>query len=287
MNRTKAVVLLIAVFIARGTSFLFSKLLLESMAPLAILAVRFTLAFIILSVIFGKRLIKCRQGEICSGFILGILYTVCMIFEMYGLRTVDTGISSLIENMAIVLVPIYMSVLTRKMPRPKTVICALAAVMGVAFLSIAQSRSASGISGIILIIMAAVTYAACIITTDRVSRGGDPIVIGIIQLGTMGILSLIVALITGGMSIPQTGSQWAEMFMLILVCSCFGFALQPLGQKYVEAETAAVLTVVNPFTASIMGILVAGETVTGYKLIGYVLILGALIYYNVEDNINK
>ncbi|MBR6239049.1 MAG: EamA family transporter, partial [Lachnospiraceae bacterium] len=59
---------------------------------------------------------------------------------------------------------------------------------------------------------------------------------------------------------------------------------QPLGQKYLKAESAAVLTVVNPLTASIMGILIAGESLTVYKSIGYVIILSVLIFYNVNTD---
>lgn len=39
-----------------------------------------------------------------------------------------------------------------------------------------------------------------------------------------------------------------------------------------SAEFAAVLTVVNPLTASIMGIVVSGEGMNTVKLIGYVFI---------------
>ena len=49
-NRTQASILLIAVFMARGTSFLFSKTLMGSMTPMSILAVRFILAFLVLAV---------------------------------------------------------------------------------------------------------------------------------------------------------------------------------------------------------------------------------------------
>lgn len=282
MNIRRAKLLLISVFVARGTSFLFSKTLLNGMHPMSILAVRFTLAFLVLALVFHRKLRQCSRESLTGGLILGVMYTVCMTFEMYGLRQVDTGVSSLIENMAIVLVPLYAAVLTRTVPKRKTMVCAGLAVAGVGFLSLAQHSSGSGY-GIILTILAAMTYAACIMTTEKVSReNADPITIGIIQLGTMGLLSLLASLLGGSFALPGTGKQWVMMLMLVLVCSCFGFAFQPLGQKYVPAETAAVFTVVNPFTASILGITVAGEEMTASKLAGYVLILLALLLYNTS-----
>ena len=250
------------------------------MPPLSILAVRFLLAFLILAVIFHKRMKRELAASLRGGIILGVLYTVCMVFEMYALRQIDTGVCSLIENMAIVLVPLYAAVLTRSIPKKKTMLCAVLAVAGVGFLSLSQSQTGGGGTGILLSVLAAITYGVCIMATETVSREGDPAVTGILQLGVMGVLSLIASLITGTFSVPETGEQWAMLMMLVLVCSCFGFALQPVGQKYVPAETAAVFTVVNPLTTSVMGIWIAGERLTGAKSAGYILILVSLFLYN-------
>ena len=282
MSTTRAKLLLIAVFIARGTSFLFSKILLQSLSPTSILAVRFCLAFLVLAAVFFKKLRNCDRAAMRGGILLGALYTVCMMFEMYGLRLVDTGVASLIENMAIVLVPIYVAVLTRTLPRKKTILCAFLAVVGVGCLSLTQNGSSGSGLGILLTILAAMTYALCILTTEKVSRQADPITIGIIQLGTMGVLSLIISLLNGSFAVPQTGTQWTMLLLLVLLCSCFGFAFQPMGQKYVPAETAAVFTVVNPLTASILGVTVAKEEISGMKLLGFFLILMALLLYNTQ-----
>ena len=89
MSKTKAAGLLIAVFAARGTSFLFSKTLMRTLDPLSILAVRFTLAFLLLALVFCKRLRAWGRNSLRGGVILGVLYTVCMVFEMFGLRLIE------------------------------------------------------------------------------------------------------------------------------------------------------------------------------------------------------
>lgn len=282
MKKTQASILLVFVFIARGTSFLFSKELMNSMSPMSVLAVRFLLAFLILALIFFQRLRACSKRSLKGGLILGVLYTICMVFEMYGLRLIDSGTSALIENMAIVLVPLYVSVLTKSLPKKKTMLCAVLAVIGVGFLSVAQSKLSGGILGIVLTICAALTYAACIIATEKVSQNADPIAIGVIQLGVMGVLSLLIALPVGGFELPQSPGQWLQMLILVLLCSCFGFAFQPVGQKYVSAEAAAIMTVVNPLTASVLGIVAAGEDISVPKIIGYTLIFASLLLYHLE-----
>ena len=282
MSVGKAKLLLIAVFAARGTSFLFSKTLLQNMAPMSVLAVRFLLAFFVLGIVFFPKLRHCSRASFRGGVILGVLYTLCMTFEMYGLRQVDTGIAALIENMAIVLVPLYVAVLTRTLPKRKTMLCALLAAAGVGFLSLSQTTQGGSGWGIVLVVCAALTYGFCILATEKVSRDAEPVAIGIVQLGTMGVLSAAAALATGSFGLPQTGNQWLMMMLLVLLCSCFGFAFQPMGQKYVPAETAAVFTVVNPLTASVLGVTVAKEEISGMKLLGFILILMALLLYNTQ-----
>ena len=159
-------------------------------------------------------------------------------------------------------------------------LCAFLAVAGVGFLSLSQMQMKGSGLGLLLIILAALTYGVCIMATEAVSRDGDPITIGMLQLGVMGLCSLLAALPTGNFCVPTSVSQWGMMLMLVLVCSCFGFAFQPLAQKYVSAETAAVFTVINPLTASLLGIVAAGEKMDPAKAAGYVLIFLALLIYN-------
>lgn len=283
MTSFQAKLLLLSVFAARGTSFLFSKVLLLSMSPENVLAVRFLLSFAVLAVIFYKKLLRCSKSDLEGGIILGVLYTLCMFFEMHGLRTVDTGVAAFVENMAIVIVTLYVAVLTRVLPSGKTLFCCVLAVAGVGFLSLSQVSGRSG-AGIILVILAALTYGVCILATDRVSGKGDPLTIGIVQLGFMGLANLFGALFTGELRLPSTRTEWTMILLLALLCSCFGFAFQPLGQKYLPAETAAVFTVINPLTASILGLIAAGEDLGWAKLTGYGLILVSLILYNTGSS---
>ena len=64
MRQSSAKLLLISVFIARGTSFLFSKSLMGTMEPMSILALRFILAFLVLAVVFYKKLKNLRTKKL-------------------------------------------------------------------------------------------------------------------------------------------------------------------------------------------------------------------------------
>ena len=70
--------LMVALSIARGSSFLFSKHLLGSIEPLNLLGVRFLLAFLILFVLFSRKIItdiKANPRVIYASLLLGGVIT--------------------------------------------------------------------------------------------------------------------------------------------------------------------------------------------------------------------
>jgi len=264
-----------AVMVARGTSFIFSKWLMDSLAPMNVLAVRFTIAFFVLAIIFWKKMISIDKNSLKGGAILGLCFTACMVAEMYGLRLTDAGTSAFIENSAVVIVPIYMAILTRTLPKKMTVICALIAFAGVGCLTLSNGLNVN--SGIFLVITAALIYGACIIITGKVSREGDPITIGILQIGFMGLYSTIITCIIDKPRLPQTNIEWGMILLLALVCSCFGFTFQPLAQKYITPETAGVFSAINPLTTCFLGIILHEEEFGFMKIIGGMLIISAVL----------
>ena len=62
-----AEILLILVLVARSTSFVMSKVTMNAMDPFNLLGVRFLLAFLLLCIPFGKRLVKIRKQDPAKG----------------------------------------------------------------------------------------------------------------------------------------------------------------------------------------------------------------------------
>lgn len=281
MNKQKAMILMALVMMSRGTSFIFSKNLMDGFAPMNILAVRFITAFLILTLVFFNKMRHINKALIIKGALLGGAYTACMVAEMYGLRLIETATSSFIENSAVVIVPFYEMILTKKLPKKSVVFIALMAFAGVGFLTVAGGASVN--IGIILAIIAALIYGVCVMLTEYVTRdGSDPITIGVLQMGFMGLFSLMLTFITDKPRLPQGGVEWAMIMMLVLVCSCFGFTFQPLAQKYISVEMAGVFTTLNPLSTCVIGVLFAGEGMGIFKIIGGALIITSVLL-SVKD----
>ena len=150
------------------------------------------------------------------------------------------------------------------------------AMTGVAMMTL-QGTDLHLTAGHALAFGAAITYAAAIIITDRVSKKADALVIGIVQLGTMGSLSAISSFIFEVPHFPSEPTSWLAIILLALVCSCFGFTLQPVAQKYTSSETTGLYCAFGPLGAGILGWICLGETLNLSAFIGAILILVSIL----------
>ena len=177
MTQKKAEILLAAVIAARATSLLFSKIAMNGMGIFNLLAARFLMAFVLLAVVFFKRLRHIKRHTLVRGAIMGALFFLMLSTELTGLKSTPSSTVSLLENTAIILVPMAEAVLRHKLPKAATAVSALVAIGGVALLT---GQSGGFTPGMVLAVMAAVLYAAAIITTDRFSHEDDPLTLGIV-----------------------------------------------------------------------------------------------------------
>ena len=272
--------LLIAVIAARATSFIFSKMILESLAPFNLLAVRFIIAFVLLALIFNKAVRSLAARDLLAGTVIGTAFFITMACEMIALTQAASSLVSLLENCAIIFVPLLEILLYKKLPGKLTVISTGMAMLGVVLLALGQGELSGGFTWGLL---AGLCYAAAIIVTERLSHGSNSTLgIGIVQVGTMGVLSFLAMLLTAMLltetpQLPQSGSQWLMLAMLIIVCTGFGFTLQPMAQSHVSAARAGLFCAVSPAIAALLGVTVLGEPFGTLDVLGLVLILASIV----------
>lgn len=279
--------LLASVIAARATSFLFSKLLLQSLAPFNLLAVRFLLAFLLLALIFHRQLLRLDRKTFRSGVIVGALFFMTMSFEFHALRQADSSLVSLLENCSILFVPLFEVLLYRKLPDKMTALSILLAMAGVAALALAQGKL-TGSFGFGL--LSGASYALAILATDRLSHKTENVLgMGIIQVGTIGLLALAFACCFETVRLPQGVAQWSMLLVQVVVCTGFGFTLQPRAQSHVSADRAGLFCAISPAVATILGVVFLHERLGGLRLVGLSLILFSIVlpYVVQRDHLKK
>ena len=281
-SRSRAELLLAGVITARATSYLFSKLIMQSMSMFNMLGIRFLLAFTLLLILFFKRIRKINRKTFAAGAVMGCLYFLVMTAELNGLKRTSSGNVSFLENTAIVIVPLLQAVLLRRFPRWKAVICALLCLIGVGFLTIGSGMAFG--AGEMFCMLAAFLYACAILTTDRLTHGNiDALAAGIVQVGMIGALSLTASLLFEAPRLPSGMLEWTGIVMLAVVCSGFGFTLQPVAQSGTTAERAGMFCALNPMVATILGIVFLHEAFTVQSTVGGGLILAGILISELPE----
>lgn len=278
LNRQTGELLLAAVIIARATSFLFSKILLASMGPMTLLAVRSLIAVSFLLLLFHRRFQQMHLRTFLHGMLLGGIFFAVMMAELFSLKTTASSTVSFLENTAIVFVPLFECFLHRRFPRLPTVLSLAVTMAGIALLTLGKTGFLLPLrTGEVLAMAAAMLYAVAIILTDRLSRTDDSLLLGILQVGFMGVFSLCAALLLETPRLPANATEWGCILMLAFVCSGFGFTLQPVAQRHTTAERAGLFCALSPVAATALGWIFLKEALGAVGILGAALVLSGIL----------
>lgn len=277
MTTRQAEMLLAGIIAARATSFLFSKMLLVDMGPFSLLGLRFLLAFAVLAVVFHRPLMRASRRALRAGCVLGVIFFTTMSLELNALVTAPSSTVSFLENLAIVLVPVAGAVLLRRRPSWPVMLAAVMALAGVAALTLGRGGVGSFGLGEALALTAALSYTASILATKHFVGQGDALAIGIVEIGVMGVLGAVAAFAFEQPTLPAGRAEWGALAALVVVCTGFGFTLQPVAQQHLSADQAGLFCALTPLVAGGLGIAVLGEPCDEFTLAGMGLIVAAIV----------
>ncbi len=282
LSRRGSELLLASVIIARSTSLLLLKLGMADMGAFTLTALRFSTAALLMLLIFHKRVLAAGARVLLKGVAIGAAFFAVISCETATLRLTTTSVTSFLENTSVVLVPLLLALWRRKWPDRVTLASAALSLSGVALLTLGSGLHGFG-PGEALGLATALLYACAIIITDRMSHGGgDPLAMGIAQVCTIAALAWAAALIfERPAAIPASGRDWAIILALAVVCTGFGFTLQPVAQRGTSAERAGMFCALSPLSAGTLGAIFLRERLGPSGLLGAALILCGIALPNL------
>ena len=276
LSENQAQILMASLILARSTSYVMTKIALNELAVFNLLGLRFLMAFLILLPFTWKKLKTISGKTLIRGVILGAVASMVMAAEVTGLKTADASTAAFLENTAVIFVPIFEAVIKRRLPRKIEAISAIIAMIGIALLTLKGGTFNPSI-GELFCLSAAILYAFAIIITDRLSHEDDPLIIGILQVFFMGIFSMALSITAESPSIPQLSTTWYAVIALTIICTCFGFTLQPMAQSRLTAERASLFCAIGPVGGTLAGWIFLGETINIAGFWGMALIILGVI----------
>jgi drug/metabolite transporter (DMT)-like permease len=280
-RQLKADTALLLVTLGWGTSFILTQNSISEMPTFNFLAIRFFLAFIISSAIFAGKMLKIGKKELKYGFLLGLLLYCTYAFQTVGLNYTTVSKSAFITGFNVVLVPVFSSMMMKVKLEKKVYFSVAAAFAGLALMTLNQSISSINRGDIYTLITAA-ACALYIILVGKYTSEVESVSFAIIQLGVVGLLSMITSLIAEKPIFPSDSGIWFNIVVLSVVCTSGAYIVQSIAQKFTSPTHTALIYSAEPVFAGIFAYIINGEVLGLRGIIGAGLILSAMIVSELD-----
>ncbi|MBS4224997.1 DMT family transporter [Lederbergia citrea] len=266
---------LIITAIIWGSGFVASAMSLDHYTPYQILAGRFFIGTIILSLLFNKKLKNIKKSTMIKGAVLGIILYAAFALQTVGLIYTTPSKNAFLTAVNVVIVPFIGFLLYKRKIDMFELVGAVTALVGVAVLSLKLSSEIN--IGDLLTLCCAVGFAFHIFYTARFVKDEDAVLITIVQMVTAAVISWIVVLLRGETSFTLGSEGLLPLLYLGIFSTTIAFLLQTVAQKFITETKAAIILSTESLWGMAFSVVILSEIMTLKMIIGATLILGAII----------
>jgi len=169
----------------------------------------------------------------------------------------------------------------RKAPSRAWAMATALACAGVAMLALAGADADISLPGVGLALCAGASYAGYTLAAKRMLRTHSPetVMAGAFGLGAV-LLLPVLALAGDGLATPGGA---ALIVFLGVIPTAVAYLLFARGLKLLSAAETATLTLAEPLTAALLGVIVLSERMSAPAALGGALILGGLVVLAAPD----
>ncbi len=271
-----------------GSSFFIMKNTVDVVPPDYLLAIRFSVAAILLALVFIKRLLAHLTLEyVLRGALLGLFLFGGYWFQTVGITDTTPGKNAFLTAAYVILVPFFFWALTKTRPDRYNLLAALLLIAGVGFVCLDAQLNIG--FGDLMTLVGAVFYAIHIVFVAKFSQGRDILVLTIYQFATIAVVSWAIALTTGTwpVGLVWTPELIGAFFYLIIPCSCIALVFQNVAQKHVPPAVASILLSLESVFGVACSMLFYGEMLTMPVALGFILIFFAVLVSETKPKLFK
>lgn len=227
--------------------------------------------------------VKGQLGKLLfSGALIGLNWVA--LFEAF--RFTSVSVATVCYFMAPIIVMALSPWLLREKLSLRKVLCVLTALLGAALVSGILTGTAQGsnhLLGVALGLLAAVMYATVVLVNKRIVsvKAFDRTILQLAAAG--GVLIPYVALTE---RVDPAVFSWKTALLMLIVCvlhTGIAYALYFASLEGVSGQTAALYSYVDPIVAVLASAIVLQERMSGWGIVGSVLVLGAAIISELPE----
>ncbi|RMI40463.1 EamA family transporter [Streptomyces triticirhizae] len=197
----------------------------------------------------------------------------------YGAYRLPGGVASTIGALSPLVVAGLGVVVLRARPGRGTVPAALLGLVGVALLVLRADAALDG-AGMAAMLLATVLMALAVLLAKRWGRppGASLLALTGWQLTAGGlVLAPLALLVEGAPPAPTTGHLVGYAY-LGLIGTALGYALWFRGIERLPASSMSFLGLANPVVATLAGLVLLGQSLTGWQVVGLGMVLAGVLW---------
>ena len=201
-------------------------------------------------------------------------------FQQVGLVYTTAGKAGFITSLYIVIVPILMIFLRRRL-NAITWAGIFVAVIGLYLLSITESFTIQLGDG--LEIGAAIVYAVQLLLIDYYAVRTEPLRLAMLQFLVAGILSGLVAVGFETWTVAAIAACMVPILYTGILEVAAAYTLEIIGQRTTAPHVAAIIMSLEALFAAVCGALFLGEHMSGREILGCALMMAAFVIVQLAD----
>lgn len=282
LNKYKYIGFIILQSVIYGFGNPLTKIAFESITPFWSLSVRFTIAFVIFMLFFGKRIVESLKSVtpkvyLPASLCMALAYISCNLALNW---TSATNVGFLM-SLPVIFAPILALVVYKTKYKLIHIPVQIAVVVGLYLLCYDGSSLVFG-KGEITALITAFSISGALVFGEESLKKLDAAAISAAQAGITALISLPCAFIFESTEVLShvTLPAWAVVLYLALFCTCIAYMLQNSALKHISAATVSMLQCTQPILTAIISYLLLKERLSTEGFIGAALIIICIIIEN-------
>jgi drug/metabolite transporter (DMT)-like permease len=258
-----------------GGSFLFTKIGIATIPPQLFVLLRFTLATVIMLIVFARRLPQLNSATIYRGGIVGVALGLTNMSFVFGVQGTSISRAGILNNLFVLFIPVITKIVWRDKIGRVNAAGIVLAVFGIALLATGGGNGFN--RGDFFSTFCAFLIACHIVSVSKVLKDDDIFLITLVQFATVTLIAATATLLLPLPSFSFTTPAVVSIIYCAVLPTVFCFTLQNIYQRYVTPTRAGLIYTLDPVWSLIAGFFVLGERLNSREWFGCGIIFMAAL----------
>ena len=228
---------------------------------------------------FVKKIsLRINKNEAITLFILGLTFSLSSITLFVSFKYIESGIACTILFVYPAMVAIIMAMFFKEKLSFSVLVAMFITALGIVFLSNAKTDSNINLLGLVLIFVSALSYAIYMVGVKKLPAvkhlRGDKLSFYVMLFGIS--VYVVNTKFCTNLQILSTPKEWLLAICIAIIPTIISLETITIAIKFIGSTKTAILGALEPLTATVLGILLFGESISISKVIGMLLVFAGV-----------